>query len=286
MDFCRRELPGRQQCFKDEFSTPNVRWREDWGRIQRETQPLHNLFSLEGHGCNDFDFAVMDSANKWAHASAPRENLKWSCPEEPLSYLDSETPPGTSFGMFTTNISEKCMSVHVCVSTRVRVRVWHSFQEQTRPMIFRETCSLWAGVQWPYEHFTKDLRSWIWPVWEGLLFPDLGTTQLKSWTPCILERNPEASFLQGAGQDCSVTLTRDDKYGEPCLRKTSAPPEGVIQKQWLQKDAGLSSPQTASLPPRSDGLPKLGELPASSRKKRPVHWTPGSMGAFPPAPPH
>ncbi|KAI4529926.1 hypothetical protein MG293_019782 [Ovis ammon polii] len=49
----RRELPGKQ----------DVRWRKDAGRQERETQPLCNQFPLEGHGYNDFDFAMMDSTN-------------------------------------------------------------------------------------------------------------------------------------------------------------------------------------------------------------------------------
>lgn len=53
MDSCRRELPGKQ----------DVRWRKDAGRQERETQPLCNRFSLEGHGYNDFDFAMMESTN-------------------------------------------------------------------------------------------------------------------------------------------------------------------------------------------------------------------------------
>ena len=163
MDSCRRELPGKQE----------VRWRKDAGRQERETQPLCNRFSLEGRGYNDFDFAMMESTNNWAHASAPGENLNSSGPAGPSSYLDSKTSPGASFGIVTTDISEQCVCVCVCVCVWVSVCV-----HACVPSHF--SCVWLFVIPWTVAHQAPLSMGFSRQEWSGLPWlppgdlPDLG----------------------------------------------------------------------------------------------------------------
>ena len=176
MDSCRKELPGKQ----------DVRWRKDAVRQERETQALRNWFSLEGHGYYDFDFAMMDSTNNWAHVSAPGENFNSSGPAGPSSYLDSKTSPRVSFGIVTTDISEECVCVCVCVCACESLWVCMYVCQATSVMSD-------SAIPWTVAHQAPLSMGFSRQEWSGLPclppgdLPDLGTENV-FYVSCIGRR--------------------------------------------------------------------------------------------------